>query len=470
MSPVKNDRALSEIIGFILILTAIIVAVSLYLTYAVPAQGRENEILHMNEIHDQFVVYKIGIDALWTNSQVGNAMSTTFNLGTTAAATQGGSFIIPVINPVPSGGTLALNQRQETLTVQSRSLMADNVTLVTNKTPLFGSFPINATPRQLNVNIYEPNPSDYSSGKRSVLVRPQGLNWSVNVTVNPRTTYYNYTTTGPFQYHDAYMYTGTDITIDVTKGGVTTLQDFTVHQNINSSWYSVNLLDDAYGLKNYIQYPITAVTFNQYDSRWLSPFPTISAYGSVNISYEQEQVSRHNITLGALEYHSGNNYWISQTYFYQNGGIFLEQEDGTSVKLPPTITFSFDNRTAVATVKVVELPFQQTDTGNIGGNSPVQVRTRVTTIRNLSYSQAYNNTKYVNLTVSSGDSRALQAWQRALDSAANTTGGVPDTYYSTGASATQAWLYLNGIDPTGTQFDIHLEGLRANLSASVQGG
>ena len=473
-SPRHREDGLSEVIGFILLLVVIITAFSIYLTYAVPAQGRENEILHMNEIRDQFVTYKIGVDALWTNNQVGTAMSTTLNLGTAGTATQGGGFsIIPVMNPIPSSGTLALNQRQEVLTVQSKGLIRDG-TVISNQTLVPGFLPFNATPQQFIVNISDTIPSDYSSGKRSVLVQ-QGQNWSVNVTVNPRTTYYNYTTActggpgGSCTYADATRYTGTDITIDVSKAGVIILQDYTIYKDIqprsNVPNYTVNLLDDAYGLKNYLkdqQYPMT-VTFSKYGT-------LVSGYGIVAIADEYEKEATHSLALGALEYSASNNYWIPQKYYYQNGGVFLQQDDGTSTKLPPTITFSYNATDKIIGVKIIELPFQQTDTGNIGGNSPVQVKTQVTSIQNLPYSLSYNNTKWINISISSNDSRAATAWLRALNSTANSSAGIPDTYYQTGLSGGQAYLYVTGEDMEDTRYDVHVEGLRANLSATVQGG
>ncbi len=110
----KRERALSEVIGFVLILGIITAAFSLYLVYGVPAQGRENEITHMNDIKDQFIAYKISVDSLWANQQTKSAMSTSFPLGTAGQTTQGSNIIIPILQPVGSGGTLAINQRTAT--------------------------------------------------------------------------------------------------------------------------------------------------------------------------------------------------------------------------------------------------------------------------------------------------------------------------------------------------------------------
>jgi hypothetical protein len=462
-----HQTALSEVIGFVLILVVIITAFSIYLIYAVPAQGREEEILHMNEIRDQFVSYKIGVDALWTNNQLNSAMSTTFNLGTLGAATQGSFSFVPIINPVPSSGTLALNQRQEVLTVHSRGLMLGTAVVVTNQTNVPGSLPVNATPLQVIVNITDSSISTDLT-KRYVQVRGGGQDWLVNVTVDPVTTYYEKATcslAGGCTYTDRYRYNRTDITIDVSKGGVMILQRYPVYQNILSATnYSVNLLDDAYGLKNYIQYP-TTISFAEID-----PTSRITSYGIVNISFDQEQVVTHSVTLGALEYTVLNNYWIPQKYYYQNGGVFLQQDNGTSVKLLPTIMFSYNATTQITGVRIIELPFRQTNTGNLAGNNPAQVKTEVTDIQNLPYSRVYNNTRWINLSITSSDSRAAAAWVSALDMAANITGGIPTTHYTASAVATTGYFNISGIDASNSWYDIHVEGLRVNLSAAMQGG
>jgi hypothetical protein len=457
---IYHEHALSEVIGFILILVVVITAFSIYLVYAVPMQGREQEILHMNEIRDQFVAYKIGIDALWTNNQINSAMSTTFNLGTPGAATQGSFSFLPIMNPVASSGTLSLNQRGETLTIQSRGLLGDG-TVRSNQTVATGSLPLNATPTVFWVNISDTIPTtcvytQANSQKRSVLVQ-EGQNWSVNVTVNPKLSNY-------------YYCNSTDITIDVTKTGIKTLQGYTVYQNIQTlTNYTINLLDDAYGLNNYLAarpYPMT-VTFTKYPPTG----GTINGYGIVSFTDEYDHiVTDPALTLGALQYDVRNNYWIPQTYYYQNGGVFLVQDTGTSIKLPPAITFSYNTTTRVIGVKIIELPFQTTNAGSLGGNSPAQVRTQVTNIQNLPYSQTYNNTKWINLSIASSDSRAVAAWISALDTSANISAGIPTNYYFASATGSTRYFLINGTDQTQTLYDIHVEGLRANLSATMQGG
>src|SRR5512136_311888 len=59
----SRESGLSEIVGFILILAAIVMAVTLYATFGIPAQGREGEIAHMNEVKDRFVEFKVNVDS-----------------------------------------------------------------------------------------------------------------------------------------------------------------------------------------------------------------------------------------------------------------------------------------------------------------------------------------------------------------------------------------------------------------------
>ena len=89
------------------------------------------------------------------------------------------------------------------------------------------------------------------------------------------------------------------------------------------------------------------------------------------------------IPLGSIEYRAQNNYWIPQNYYYQMGGVFLQQGDGnTTYKLPPEITFSYDNQTdpakKIVTVNINALTIDQNNRGVVGGNSPIQIKTTLT--------------------------------------------------------------------------------------------
>lgn len=117
MPPRARDDGLSEVVGFVLILGLIVVALSLYQIYGVPAAGRESEIAHMNQVKDRFVDYKIALDSLWLNGHNGVLISTAIDLGTDAAATGGRAFAFPILTPAGSGGTVSAKSGGANLTI-----------------------------------------------------------------------------------------------------------------------------------------------------------------------------------------------------------------------------------------------------------------------------------------------------------------------------------------------------------------
>ena len=114
-----REDGLSEVVGFVLLLALIVVALSLYQIYGVPAAGREDEIAHMNAVKDRFVDYKIALDGLWVNERSGVLLSTAFDLGTGAAKTGGGAFTIPILTPAGSGGTVSVKSGGAKLKIEA---------------------------------------------------------------------------------------------------------------------------------------------------------------------------------------------------------------------------------------------------------------------------------------------------------------------------------------------------------------
>jgi hypothetical protein len=116
-----NEHALSEVIGFILILGIVVAAFSLWMTYVVPVEGREKEIEHMDGVNDRFTDYKITLDSLWINNKSSTTVSTSFNLGTGGGNTQAGGLFIPLLKPATSSATLSLRNLGDTITIKSSS-------------------------------------------------------------------------------------------------------------------------------------------------------------------------------------------------------------------------------------------------------------------------------------------------------------------------------------------------------------
>jgi len=477
-----SETALSEVIGFVLILGLVTVALSLYLTYGVPAQGRENEILHMDVVKDQFFVYKIGLDSLFTNNLVGTTLSNTFSLGTGGGYTQGSNSIIPIMSPVSSGGLFLIcpSTRSETLTITSQSYIINS----TERTSVALPAKVNYTPNHVYVNISGIAPDDLSSD-RSFGVRVNTSTWIATVNLTPQVTFYQYyipvessnclglnnngtpisinnTCLVPmFQYH----YTGTDLTLSIIKVNISTMQNFPVYTNVKSGVnYTVDLMDSAYGL-NAVTIPGDFINIERPPSKTMG---LINGTGTITYDFAEENYNK-SITLGAIEYRSENYYWIFQTYYYQMGGVFLSQSDGnTTYKLPPEITFSYNSSSHISTVNISALAISNPIGGNIvGGNSPVQIKTTLVSNTALPYAVGTANTRWIRIGVNTSDDQARVMWKNYFNSTARAA-GLPNTF--TGNTTTESYIFINGSYPSDTEdFDINVIASSATYSATVYG-
>ncbi|MCQ1538863.1 hypothetical protein FTO68_07695 [Methanocalculus taiwanensis] len=116
----QSDDALSEVIGFILIIAILMIFLSLWMVYVVPAEGRQQEIEHMNYVRNWFTQYKITADSLWVNhepndpykSLTGVTFSNSLTLGSQGGATQAGGLFLPVMSPIGSTGAVAVANQQ----------------------------------------------------------------------------------------------------------------------------------------------------------------------------------------------------------------------------------------------------------------------------------------------------------------------------------------------------------------------
>ncbi|MGA2161752.1 MAG: hypothetical protein ABSG28_06105 [Methanoregula sp.] len=459
----NRERALSEVIGFVLILGIVMAAFSLYLVYGVPVQGRENEINHMNDIKDQFVAYKIGVDSLWTNQQTGLAMSTSFPLGTAGQTAQGSTSVIPVLQPIGSSGTLGINQRTTTpeiFTVSSASYISSNTGSMFSVGPY--TIPIMQTysnaPSRLMINLSTTNASWANPTPGSIQVSGSGWNASVNITPDISDCL-----TPGFGTNVTYqtICLGSDITVTVIKNGVTSLNRAIVYSNITqNNPYTINLLDPAYGLQSVITYPATITFSTMGNPALISPAVT-AVY-----AYQPQTNYTYSVPLGSVQYSTSNNYWIPQTYYYQMGGVFLSQSDGITYKLPPEITFA-NNGNGNMTVNIVALAYDPADSGMIGGSSPAQISTSLKTdYGNLPYAPISPNTWNASINITTPDPNAAVMWAAYLNAAANQTGGIPTTYYTAGNTTTGSYIFLKGINDGNPH--ITLTGKTANLSVSVQ--
>jgi len=481
-----DDVALSEVIGFVLILALITVAFSLYLVYGVPAQGRENEILHMGVVKDQFVEYKIGLDSLFTNNLVGTTMSNTFSLGTGGGYTQGSNSVFPILSPVSSGGIFMINREprtSENLTITSDSYIL-NKTEHTSVDLNASMRTVNYVPNHLYVNISIPSSvSLNATGNYGLTVNNINTpKWIATVNLTPQMTYalnYSFKSTfsecnqpspdGPnvsissnscLYPGNQSKYTGTDLTITISNGNIITMQNFPVYRNVVSGGkYTIDLMDTSYGLN--------PVTLPGDSIRLVVDRPMGSITGTGNISYDFTENSNYqkSIPLGAIEYRANNNYWIPQTYYYQMGGVFLSQSDGsTTYKLPPEISFS-KNLSGIITVNINALAITNPGGGStVGGNSPVQIKTALVSNTALPYAVGTSNTKSIRIGVTTSDDQARVMWKNYFNYTAKAA-LLPATSFATGNTTTMTYIDIY----TPGAFNINVIASDARYSATVYG-
>jgi hypothetical protein len=215
-------------------------------------------------------------------------------------------------------------------------------------------------------------------------------------------------------------------------------------------------------LQSVITYPAN-ITFSKYDPSTQLTTAIVTA----QYAYQAQSNYTYSVPLGSLAYSTNNNYWIPQTYYYQMGGVFLSQTDGITYKLPPDITFA-NNGNGNITVNIIALAYDPADSGIISGSSPAQISTSLKPdAGTLPYAPISLNTWNASINITTPDPNAAIMWAAYLNAAANQTGGIPTTYYTTGNTTTgSSYIYLKG----GTDGNPHitLTGKTANLSVSVQ--
>lgn len=157
MKKIRDDVALSEVIGFVMLLALVVVALSLYMVYVVPISGREDEIAQMNRINEQFTDYKFTLDNIRTSVQVNNLSpvmtSTSFNLGTGGGNTQAGGFFLYMLKPASSSATIAINNTGDTFNIDS-SKRANYTAYPNPLVPIIKEFPQNITSLEYRSNNY----------------------------------------------------------------------------------------------------------------------------------------------------------------------------------------------------------------------------------------------------------------------------------------------------------------------------
>ncbi|HXW98347.1 MAG TPA: DUF2341 domain-containing protein [Methanomicrobiales archaeon] len=455
----RPDRGagLSEAVGFILILAVIVMTLSIYLLYLMPAMGRENEISQMSAVKDRFTEFKLNIDTLWTSRECTSDFGPSLSIG--SGTGNGILDFFPFFVPPKGSAALALDQRPENITITSDSYV------IVSSGGYNESRSLSTTPITVNVNT---TPTHFYLNLSTIdLTTDQGIDvdgpgWDVFVNFTP--TFYSYNRFNLTLDSHGYVlsttnwtetvWNSTDITVNTYAGMVPVLSNFAVYRNVTSSTkYTVDLMSPVYGISSKFQNPV-----------YLN-LSTNDNAGKLTASYDMRYgyvplVSTSTQPLGSIEFRSNNNYYTPQTYYYQLGGVFLEQQDGSTNEIPPAISLSMVNSSPI--VNIGEILVQSGVSGiNVSGTGPITVTSAVTDIVTTPLISG-NNTRWVNISIQAASTNASQMWLTTLTGLA-AKGGLPATAYTNGTAGNVAFLNITGASPQ--LYTIQLSLTQVNVSA-----
>ncbi|HMA04307.1 MAG TPA: hypothetical protein VKO45_00070, partial [Methanomicrobiales archaeon] len=434
--PGRKARGINEVVGLLLILAVVIMTITVYMIYFMPTLGRDQEISQMSEVKERFAEFKLNIDSLWMTRQGTSSFGPSLSLG--SGETTGLLSFFPFLRPPRAGAVLALNQRDENITITSDSYIlgggGSKVGQAVGTSPVLLS--VNTTPSNLYIKLYA---TDLLK-ERGVFVH--GPTWDAWVNVTP-----NYIYTDP----TSWTLNGTDITVTTLVGGRAVATSLPVYRSISSSTtYKVDLMNPVYGISPQFQNP---------QNLWLSA----SDGSGILASYEMQNsytpmVSASTFPLGSIEFRSNNLYYTPQTHYYQLGGVFLEQDEGSTTEIPPDISVSLSNGAPVVNVGEILLQGNAV-TANMSGSGPITVTSQVTGIVNAPLMPG-KNTRWVNLRIQAANTNAADMWNRTFHEIA-ARGGLPAGSYAAGSSGTIAYLNITG-DPQ--LYTIQLSLTRVNIA------
>ncbi|MGF3497681.1 MAG: hypothetical protein ACQXXC_08665 [Methanolinea tarda] len=467
-----TDEGLSEVIGFILILGIITVLLSLYIVYVVPAEGRQNEILHMNIVSDQFNQYKLTIDSLIMSGQTNKAVYNTFTLGTEQiSSSSGGFFVLPLLKPAGSTGAILINNRNDRVTISGEVLSrypgVGNATISLGGTDPYLAI-LSGQPTHLYTN-FTLTPS-YITSLPNTTASPAMPNSGLYVTplgssTPPWRVWINHTPRVDYIGENRIRY-DTDLTITVEKNGVLILQEMPIRKGISNTSpgnrYYVDLLDPAYGLGDYIQGPVTLQRITT--SAYIENESLSTSYGFNTIPFIETR------TIGSLEFRSGNRYFIDQDYYYQMGGVFLKQKDGMVNRITPPVSLSrhMDDVVRLSIDEIVII-----GEGVLGGTSPVQIQSSISSIEKpIESPDGYPNAKWVSISINTDSEEASRMWNETFSrirlTANKTPANVPLEWSSVSRDGERTTFFISGPDTTNTKYDIELDLRRVYVDTTIQ--
>ena len=126
----RRDAAVSEVIGFVVILMLVISALMIWALVVLPDQVERSEVSHVEEIQLEFGEFKTGVDTLWLANNTGVVRKAVFGLAPGARVT--GASILPNLMGSRGTGTLWLEESSGVweLHYRSSNQYAENIEIL----------------------------------------------------------------------------------------------------------------------------------------------------------------------------------------------------------------------------------------------------------------------------------------------------------------------------------------------------
>lgn len=371
-----REQGLSEVIGFLMIVSLLTILFSMYLLYVVPIQGRDAEISHMKYITQEFIGLKADLDGLIINDKVNMPIARSFELGTLSSVGSGSLSILPLSSFIEATGLLMVNEQNDFLAVTVNGDLVDLSDTNQNVGPL------------LEIACLSPEqcpaiPKNYTINDRYY-----------NVTIKPRYSLTNQSGTLAFSLPHVYL----NISSDPAGSAINTTMvlyynvssyDLVLETRENSTsnpkplFAEKTIIENLTFGRNY--------TYNILKDNDLLPNNSTDYYQiQVDESIIPDKYAPQSITtkvglypprIGSFQYESSNRYWINQNLLYEMGGLFLSQptDGGSSVLLIPSIALTpiLDISTGDYNLKVSVNNIRITDTEDISGSVSAQIFSKV---------------------------------------------------------------------------------------------
>lgn len=242
----------------------------------------------------------------------------------------------------------------------------------------------------------------------------------------------------PSSYEFLFSYQ-TDLILNVQQGDTKITENYVIKSNIQQgSSTSFDLLNPAYGIIDFLKVPFS------FTPAKIGPL----SYTETNFDIEYTLLSDSfddtiiiDNALGGLEYNSKNYYYRSQQDFiYQNGGVFVEQPDGSYPLVLPPISISRDGDNLV--VGITNIPVSGYDT--VGGSSQVQVSSTLDSVNTFGLTPGLPNAKSVLLHIDPTTESNWVKWITTLKAICENarSNGVPVAFSRDDDNYDSAWVRI----------------------------